>query len=171
MSDCVLHSSVQNQITTERVSIYKHSSQFLLLFSSTPYSMRLKKSCFTTLETESQSSSYSLLQPTKGSSSEPNLSKIKVNIALGTNKYTDCGSKCRQRKGHLYVLCQCRDAGRGKNWGFMPVVKGGHNLPPLVGIGLTDLPNIWGGAMPLRPTPQSGSGITAFNLLEQTCAN
>ena len=41
--------------------------------------------------------------------------------------------------------------------------SGGHNLPPLVGIGLTDLPNIWGGA--------SGSGITAFNLLEQTCAN
>ena len=124
MSDCVLHSSVQNQITTERVSIYKYSSQFLLLFSSIPYSMRLKKSCFTTLETESQSSSYSLLQPTKGSSSEPNLSKIKVNIALGTNKYTDCGSKCRQRKGHLYVLCQCRDAGRGKKLGVHASSKG-----------------------------------------------
>ena len=27
----------------------------------------------------------------------------------------------------------------------MPVVIGGDNLPSPVGIGLTDLPNIWGG--------------------------
>ena len=36
----------------------------------------------------------------------------------------------------------------------MPLVKGGQNLPPMVGIGLTDLPNIgeWGGAVaPLFP--------------------
>ena len=75
------------------------------------------------------------------------------------------------REKDIYMYCASAGMPEGeKNWGFMPVVKGGHNLPPLVGIGLTDLPNIWGGAMPLRPPP-SGSGITAFNLLEQTCAN
>ena len=39
-----------------------------------------------------------------------------------------------------------------------PVVKGGQNLPLLVGIGLTDLPNIGGASGPPGPP---GSGITA----------
>ena len=38
------------------------------------------------------------------------------------------------------------DAGR-------PVVKGGQNMPLLVGIGLTDLPNIGGQTLPPPPTP------------------
>ena len=54
--------------------------------------------------------------------------------------------------------------------GYMAVVKGGQNLPPLVGIGITDLPNIGRGGGAIPPAPR-GSGITAFNLLEQTCAN
>ena len=42
-----------------------------------------------------------------------------------------------------------------KHWGCqnplgVPLVKGGQNLPPMVGIGLTDLPNIGGGG-PLAP--------------------
>ena len=37
----------------------------------------------------------------------------------------------------------------------MPVVKGGQNLPLLVGIGLTDLPNIGGAVPPLPPVPAS----------------
>ena len=58
------------------------------------------------------------------------------------------------REKDIYMYCASAGMPEGeKNWGFMPVVKGGHNLPPLVGIGLTDLPNIWGGAMPLRPSP------------------
>lgn len=45
----------------------------------------------------------------------------------------------------------------------MPVGKGGQKLPLLVGIGLTDLPNIWveggGGAVDIPPSPP-GSGVT-----------
>ena len=43
----------------------------------------------------------------------------------------------------------------------VPVVKGGHNLPPLVGIGLTDLQNIGKGAT--GPTGTPNSGITERN--------
>ena len=49
------------------------------------------------------------------------------------------------------------DAGRWKNLG-VPVIKGGQNLPPMDGIGLTDLPNIGGASGPPGPP---GSGITA----------
>ena len=41
-----------------------------------------------------------------------------------------------------------------KNWG--PKVIGGDNLPSLVGIGLTDLPNIGGASGPPGP-PSSGT--------------
>ena len=40
----------------------------------------------------------------------------------------------------------------------VPLVKGGQNLPPMVRIGLTGLPNIGGGA----PAPPPGSGTTAI---------
>jgi hypothetical protein len=47
------------------------------------------------------------------------------------------------------------DAGRWKNLG-VPVVNGGQNLPSLVGIGLTDLPNIGGPVPPpVPPVPAS----------------
>ena len=48
---------------------------------------------------------------------------------------------------------------RWKNWGCKYVVNGGENLhpPPLVGIGLTDLPKIGSG-----PPAPLGSGITAL---------
>jgi hypothetical protein len=37
-----------------------------------------------------------------------------------------------------------------------PVVKGGQNLPPLIGIGLTGFQNIGGGAAPpAQPVPAS----------------
>ena len=49
----------------------------------------------------------------------------------------------------MYVLVS--DAGSWKLLG-VPVVIGGHNLPSPVGIGLTDLPNMGGGAVvPLVP--------------------
>ena len=44
-----------------------------------------------------------------------------------------------------------------KHW-WVPLVKGGQNLPPMVRIGLTDLPNIGGASGPPGPP---GSGITA----------
>ena len=40
----------------------------------------------------------------------------------------------------------------------MPLVIGGDNLPSPVGIGLSDLPNIGGGAV--APPGPPGSGIT-----------
>ena len=39
---------------------------------------------------------------------------------------------------YYYSALMCSDAGRGKTFG-VPVVIGGANLPPPVGIGLTDL--------------------------------
>ena len=41
----------------------------------------------------------------------------------------------------------------------MPVIIGGNNLPSLVGIGLTDLPNMGRGSGPPAPP---GSGITGY---------
>ena len=41
------------------------------------------------------------------------------------------------------------------------VLKGGQNLPPLVGIGLTDPPKMGGGA---QMPPHPGSNITASHL-------
>ena len=57
------------------------------------------------------------------------------------------------------------DAGR---WNFLgvPAVKGGQSMPPpLVGIGLTDLPNIGGAIGPAGPP---GSGI-AVPIPHLTC--
>ena len=51
--------------------------------------MRLKESCFLEFRNlKADHSFYSLLQPPKGPRSELNLSKMKVNIALGTNTLT-----------------------------------------------------------------------------------
>ena len=58
----------------------------------------------------------------------------------------------------LYCL-QCegvRAVGRSENPG-VPVLFGGHNLPPLVEIGLTDLPK-FGGAM-APPAPPGTTGL------------
>ena len=41
------------------------------------------------------------------------------------------------------LLVWCRAVGRSENSG-LPVLFGGHNLPPLVEIGLTDLPKYVG---------------------------
>ena len=51
----------------------------------------------------------------------------------------------------------------------MPLVKGGQNLPPMVGIGLTGLPNIGGASGPPGPpgsgTPEVDSqSLLTFNL-------
>ena len=43
----------------------------------------------------------------------------------------------------------------------MPVVIGGDNLPSMVGIGLTDLPNIGGASGPPGP-PGSGTTVIAL---------
>ena len=42
----------------------------------------------------------------------------------------------------------------------VPLVKGGQNLPPMVGIGLTNLPNIGGGAVSPPPPPGPASLLT-----------
>ena len=49
-----------------------------------------------------------------------------------------------------------RAVGRSENPG-VPLLFGGHNLPPLVEIGLTDLPK-FGGAMAL-PEPPGTTGL------------
>ena len=57
------------------------------------------------------------------------------------------------------ALCDCvlyRAVGRSENLG-VPVLFGGHNLPPLFEIGLTDLPKS-GGAMAL-PAPPGTTGL------------
>ena len=45
---------------------------------------------------------------------------------------------------NIQNLVICRAVGRSENLG-VPVSFGGHNLPPLVEIGLTDLPKSGGG--------------------------
>ena len=63
------------------------------------------------------------------------------------------GKKIKQRIGRGQI--ESSDAGRWKFRG-VPVVKGGQNLPPLFGIGLTDLQNIGGPlALPAPPVPAS----------------
>ena len=47
---------------------------------------------------------------------------------------------------------ECRAVGRSENPG-VPVLFDGHNLPPLVEIGLTHLPKIWGGGTPRDDRP------------------
>ena len=54
------------------------------------------------------------------------------------------------------------DAGRWKTLG-VPVVIGGDNLPSPIGIGLTDLPNIGGGA---EGPPSSGTTATTFKAIK-----
>ena len=46
----------------------------------------------------------------------------------------------------------------------MPLVKGEQNLPPMVGIGLTSLPNIGGASGPPGP-PGSGTTGQVFLLI------
>ena len=41
----------------------------------------------------------------------------------------------------------------------VPVLFGGHNLPPLVEIGLTDLPKSVGAMAPPAPPGTTGSGL------------
>ena len=52
-----------------------------------------------------------------------------------------------------------RAVGGSENSG-VPVLYGGHNLPPLVEIGLTDLPK-FGGAM-APPAPPGTTGLSLF---------
>ena len=57
-----------------------------------------------------------------------------------------------------------RAAGRPEN-PEVPVLFGGHNLPPLVEIGLTDLPKSGGAMAPLAPPGTTGlcSYVCMFN--------
>ena len=52
---------------------------------------------------------------------------------------------------------ECRAVGRSENPG-VPVLFGGHNLPPLVEIGLTALPKS-GGAMAPPGTPRDDGPV------------
>ena len=54
-----------------------------------------------------------------------------------------------------------RAVGGSENSG-VPVLYGGHNLPPLVEIGLTDLPK-FGGAM-APPAPPGTTGLRTYRL-------
>ena len=65
---------------------------------------------------------------------------------------------------HLYV--HNRAVGRSENLG-VPVLFGRHNLPPLVEIGLTDLPK-FGGAM-APPAPPGTTGLSASS--KQDCSS
>ena len=53
--------------------------------------------------------------------------------------------------GKVKHVC-LRAVGRSENPG-VPVLFGEHNLPPLVEIGLTDLPKSWGAMAPTGTTP------------------
>ena len=55
---------------------------------------------------------------------------------------------------HCLVL-QFRAVGRSENLG-VPVLFGGHNMPPLVEIGLADLPKL---APPAPPAPPATTGL------------
>ena len=57
---------------------------------------------------------------------------------------------------HTMTLLRFRAVGGSENSG-VPVLFGGHNLPPLVEIGLTDLPK-FGGAM-APPAPPGTTGL------------
>ena len=54
---------------------------------------------------------------------------------------------------YLHGYVSCRAVGRSENPG-VPVLFGGNNLPPLVEIGLTDLPKSEGGGMALPAPPR-----------------
>ena len=54
------------------------------------------------------------------------------------------------------MVTKSRAVGRSENPG-VPVLFGGHNLPPVVEIGLTDLPK-YGGAM-APPAPLGTTGL------------
>ena len=56
-----------------------------------------------------------------------------------------------------------RAVGRSENPG-VPVVFGGHNLPPLVEIGLTDLPKTGGAMAP--PAPPGTTGLLMRTYVE-----
>ena len=58
----------------------------------------------------------------------------------------------KSERGSQYSILrvQCRAVGRSENPG-VPVLIGGHNLPPLVEIGLTDLPKSGGAMHPRHP--------------------
>ena len=62
----------------------------------------------------------------------------------------------RQHIFGLYLTHSLRAVGGSENLG-VPVLFGGHNLPPLVEIGLTDLPK-FGGAM-APPAPPGTTGL------------
>ena len=55
----------------------------------------------------------------------------------------------------MKVVGISRAVGRSENPG-VPVLFGGHNLPPLVEIGLTDLPKSGGAMAPLAPPGTTG---------------
>ena len=63
----------------------------------------------------------------------------------------------RLRNVEKFRFVNSRDVGRSENTG-VPVLLGGHNLPPLVETGLTDLPKS-GGAM----APSAPPGTTGLN--------
>ena len=58
----------------------------------------------------------------------------------------------------------CRAVGRSENPG-VPVLFGGHNLPPLVEIGLPDLPKSGGAMAPPAPPGTTGLICSALPLL------
>ena len=60
------------------------------------------------------------------------------------------------KRNYGFNNLQLRAVGRSENPG-VPVLFGGHNLPPLVEIGLTDLPK-FGGAM-APPAPPGTTGL------------
>jgi hypothetical protein len=72
------------------------------------------------------------------------------------------GKKIKQRIGRGQI--ESSDAGRWKFRG-VPVVKGGQNLPPLVGIGWTYLQNIGGGSPPPPPLSSGINGVDATRAL------
>ena len=81
-------------------------------------------------------------------------------ISQGRNQFM-AYRKCLQQQFSYY---EASDAGRW-NFFWVPVVKGGQNLLPLVGIGLTDLQNIGGATGPLGPP---SSGITGPSDINKT---
>ena len=65
------------------------------------------------------------------------------------------------------MLLRYRSVGRSENLG-VPVLFGGHNLPPWVKIGLTDLPKFGGAMAPLAPPGTTGTNEESWEVPEST---
>ena len=90
------------------------------------------------------------------------ISKISLSIVKDENEFHSHAVKNHDKAKEIWGRgVESRAVGRSENPG-VPVLFGWHNLPPLVEIGLTDLPK-FGGAM-ASPAPPGTTGLYLFTM-------